>query len=131
MRRIFLAVLVFVLMTTNVQAGSRLNGKDWRRLAPRERLYFIAGLNEGMIFTASLTELATRKKDIRAIIERNAPMDIAYDSQCKELDKFYMETRNLGIPVILALKVVKMQRDGEGKNVVEEMKIKLRGDYPQ
>lgn len=129
MRKFLLLFIVLLFaIVFDLSAQNQLNGKNWQNFSVPEKVCFIAGLNEGILLTSSVSQKATNA-NIIAIMRHNAPLTLSYHDQCKKLDEFYSEKRNLNIPVTSALIAVKMIVDKEPMSKVEDLKAKMRMDY--
>jgi hypothetical protein len=96
------------------------NGRAWRTLNSKDRLYFIGGIQEGLILA--------RREGLGA--ERiRMPQGFTISDFIEQIDKFYSDSANLRIPIIEVYVYAIKKLKGESSKDLSNLETSLRKTY--
>src|SRR2546430_451022 len=107
--------LIFVLMLASwsqvfcsenpVFTATMMNGRGWKMLKTESKLAYVAGLYDGMGYA----DLLWKDGHLRGRYLAQA----RYDEISEAVDQFYSDPANAAVPVLYAIEIFRMRKDGE------------------
>lgn len=116
-------LLSLLFPAVTIADGHFFDGNDWKRFAAIMKISYVSGLYDGSAFC----EVNLRRQNCgnKASIAQRFPVDMAFKDVVAALDIFYSHIDNSSVPIVYAIYIVKMQRDGASFDDIEQYKKHL------
>ena len=124
---LFTLLVVFPVLS---EAQTLITGLDWNKYSFNDKVAYIQGFNEGIIFTFSQysqdldikAEEKTTEK-LTAFLENHLPAQASFQLIVNYLDAFYKDSKAAYIPVNIAITIMAKEVRGEDGGKEAYMKI--------
>lgn len=147
MRRLALALSIFIALANNLYGGERgripflLNGESWRKLSQPDPVFSVPELSQEEKELVDVVMRETAKiwliqgiyegvwsfKDSQEESGRDVYYyETDYEQLVSAVDQFYSDSKNIRIPVVQALRIITMELRGEKKAVINKELRTLR-----
>lgn len=108
------------------------NGKAWQNFDKHERILYLNGIEEGIrlfLLDAARNEAIQIKEVAKKAERRLSISGFRFSDLVQQVDKFYLDSANLRVPVIEAYAYVIKRMKGESPQTLSEIEAALRKTY--
>jgi hypothetical protein len=108
------------------------NGKTWQELDQQSKITYLMGVQEGLwlaVLDASRKESTQAKMTAMGVALRLTVPGFEFSDLTQQVDKFYLDSANLRVPVIQAYAYIIHKMKGDSVKELTEMETLLRKTY--